>query len=117
MLSMENLWSAACSGDEDALRDYYGHGGEVGRRYDRFGKSHSLIAGALRNGNTDTALYLLSAGETLQEQEVPEFLTRLLQLATAADNLVSFFNYHNKNITRGQEDMIDKLSDALHQVH
>ena len=41
---------------------------------------------------------------------------RVKQLVTAAENLVSYFQYHNKNITKKQEDMIDILSDALHNM-
>lgn len=73
LFTIDELWSMACNNEKKNLRRYYEAGGEINRRYKAFGENHSLIMGALRNGNTDTALYLLSVGETVERSEVSEF--------------------------------------------
>lgn len=70
--SIEDLWEAACSGDIDTLKAYYKNGGEKNRRFEKFGKKHSLVAGAIRNGESETVKYLLSVGETTESHEAME---------------------------------------------
>ena len=70
--TIEELWMAACSGDMETLKDYYKNGGEVNRRYSKFGINHSLIAGAYRNGNFAIVSYLYEVGETPEEHEKQE---------------------------------------------
>lgn len=70
--NINELWEAACSGDVEALKAYYTNGGEINRRYYRFGKYHSLIAGAYRNGNFATVKYLYEVGEIPEEHEKQE---------------------------------------------
>ena len=69
---IESLWSLACSGDIDSLRDYYNNGGITNLRYNRFNTEYSLIAGALSNRQYDTIDYLLSVGETVTDEEFKE---------------------------------------------
>lgn len=70
--TIDELWMAACSGDMETLKAYYTNGGEVNRRYSKFGRNHSLIAGAYRNGNFATVSYLYEVGETPEEHEKSE---------------------------------------------
>lgn len=74
-LSIDELWTAACSGDLQTLQNYYNAGGEPNRRYERFGKEHSLIAGACRNEYMMVVNYLYSYGERPLPHEESEILT------------------------------------------
>ena len=113
-LTIDELWMAACTGDNETLETYYENGGETNRRYSKFGKFHSLIAGAYRNGNLDTVDLLQSYGEMPEERERHE-LKELYYRAVvkAAENLVNYMRYHNKNLTKKQEEMIENLADAM----
>ena len=113
-LELYDLWIAACSGDNDELEKYYENGGEINRRYSKFGKSHSLIAGAYRNGNLDTVELLQKYGETPEEHERDE-LKELYYRAvmSAAEKLVNYMRYHNKNLTKKQEYLIDDLAAVM----
>lgn len=76
--TIEQLWSAACSGDIDTLKQYYRHESDViNRRYSKFKREHSLIMGAFRNRQFEIVDYLLSVGETVTEQEEEEILKEL----------------------------------------
>ena len=70
--SIYELWLASCSGDMETLTEYFSNGGMLNRRYNKFGKNHSLIAGAYRNGNIETVEYLLDIGESIEEDEQQE---------------------------------------------
>lgn len=70
--TIDELWMAACSADMKTLKEYYTNGGEVNRRYTKFGRNHSLIAGAYRNGNFDVVRYLYGVGEMPEEHEKSE---------------------------------------------
>ena len=110
-----NLWEAACSGDTDKLSEYYRNGGIPNRRYKAFGKFHSLIAGALRNGNFETVKYLLMQGETVNgEYERCELNTYYQQeLIRAAKNLTNYYCCHNKNLTNKQYEFFDNLAEIV----
>ncbi|MBR5286205.1 MAG: hypothetical protein IKU30_04840 [Clostridia bacterium] len=69
---IDTLFTAACCGDIPTLKNYFEHGGVTNRRYNRFRKDHSLIAGALRNNEAPTVFYLIKQGETVEPDEVPE---------------------------------------------
>ena len=113
-LTIDELWMAACSGDNTTLENYYDNGGEINRRYFKFGKSHSLIAGAYRNGNFETVELLQKYGEQPEDHERDE-LKELYYRAVmrAAENLVDYMRYHNKNLTKKQENLIDELAAAM----
>ncbi len=70
--TIDELWMAACSGDIETLREYYGNGGKENRRYNKFLVNHSLIAGAYRNGQIETVKYLYSIGEIPEAHEMDE---------------------------------------------
>ena len=112
---IEILWGAACSGEIDTLKAYYENGGKVNRRYFKFGIAHSLIAGALRNGQTETVKYLQSRGESVASVTEHSELRGLYLnvLIEAAENLVDYFKYHNKNTTKAQDEKIDDLAEIL----
>lgn len=113
-LTIDELWMAACSGDNTTLENYYDNGGEINRRYFKFGKSHSLIAGAYRNGNFETVELLQKYGEQPEDHERDE-LKELYYRAVmrAAENLVNYMRFHNKNLTKKQENLIDELAAAM----
>ena len=75
---IEKLWEAACSGDIDTLKHYYGvESNVINARYLKFGKEHSLIMGAFRNDQFETVDYLVSVGGTVTEEEKEEMETEL----------------------------------------
>ena len=117
-MTIETLWDAACSGKTEVLKKHYENGGEIGLRYPAFGSDNSLIAGAYRNGRFDTVRYLVEVGETIQPFENDVDLNKLFaeDIFSAAENLVSYFRYHNKNITKAQEEKIDALENALRMI-
>lgn len=113
-LTIDELWMAACSGDNTTLENYYDNGGEINRRYFKFGKSHSLIAGAYRNGNFETVELLQKYGEQPEEHERDELNGLYFQhVMSAAEKLIDYMRYHNKNLTKKQEEMIDALAAAM----
>lgn len=71
-MDIEKLWESACCGENDKLKEYYENGGKINRRYRAFGKTHSLIAGAYRNGNLDTVDLLYKYGERPEAHEMDE---------------------------------------------
>lgn len=117
-MTIKKLWDAACCGKTDVLKRHYENGGEIGLRYPAFGSKHSLIAGAYRNGNFDTVRYLIEVGETIEPFEKDVDLNKLFaeDIFRAAENLISYFKYHNKNITKAQEGKISDLEDALRLI-
>lgn len=89
-MNMDKLWGYACSGESENLKEYYENGGETNRRYFKFNRYHSLIAGAYRNGNIETVKYLVSVGETItaeEETEIRGFLNRMDKSKLFVDNL------------------------------
>ena len=71
--TIKTLWIAACSGDIDTLCNHFSeYPHSVNKRYKAFGREHSLIMGAYRNGNYDVVDYLISIGETITDEEKSE---------------------------------------------
>ena len=109
------LWTMACNGQTEKLKKYYENGGKTGCRYNKF-VTHSLIAGAWRNRQYDTVKYLVQVGETIEPHETVEIDFQKLFLSDirmAAENLVEYFKYHNKNLTKEQEGKVAALSEVL----
>ena len=70
----EYLWSDVCSNRLDKVKAYFERpNAQVNRRYNRFNMEHSLIMGALRNGNLEMVDLLRSFGETILDDEQNEF--------------------------------------------
>lgn len=117
-LTIEELWIAACSGDNDTLSDYYAEGGEPNRRYHKFGSDHSLIAGAYRNNQMETVDFLLDMGETIldhERTELKEVYYRAVVLA--ATRLVNYTKNINYNLSEKQKGYIGDLAVALYELN
>lgn len=71
--ALELAWDAACRGKIDRLKMLYDKGFKPNQRYKAFNRVHSLIMGALRNGEFDTVDFLKSQGETIRKDEVAEY--------------------------------------------
>lgn len=71
--SIDDLWTYACGGEIDKLKEYYDNGGKPNRKYHRFDHDHSLIMGALRNAEYETVDFLKQNGETISPEEEYEF--------------------------------------------
>lgn len=77
---MEELWTAVCSGDLPAVTEYFENGGEVNNRYFRFDEDHSLIMGAVRNGQVEMVRLLRSYGEEIAPYEEAEYQSKMATL-------------------------------------
>lgn len=93
--NVKNLWSLACSGDIDSLREYYESGGDVNLRYNRFNTEYSLIMGALSNRQYDTIDYLLSVGETVTDEEFKE-IEYLVRRQNVLREIYKSYQKHSK---------------------
>ena len=76
----EQLFGLACSGNIKALEDYWNGEGDLHVTYQKFGKEHSLIMGALRNNQFETVEYLINVGETITDEEKEQILTELKRI-------------------------------------
>lgn len=79
-ISIDELWSWACNGETEKLKEYYDNGGSVNNRYFKFGDLHSLIMGAFRNNQFDTVEYLMSVGEEITPKEYDAMQTEMQKL-------------------------------------
>ena len=68
----EQLFGLACSGNIEALEDYWNKQGNLNVTYERFGNKHSLIMGAFRNQQYDTVRWLKNHGCRLTDEEQKE---------------------------------------------
>ena len=118
-MTIEKLWEYTCSGENEKLQEYYNNGGETNRRYKAFGKFHSLIAGTYRNGNTETVLLLIDNGETILESEKEEIKLiniYMENLMMVIDDVIGYFDYHNKNLTKAQDWKLDELREIYRKI-
>jgi len=67
-----NIWTAACNGNIKFIDEYFHNGGEVNKRVNLFNVNHSLIMGALRNKDYETAALLYDYGERVTKEEEKE---------------------------------------------
>lgn len=86
--NVEQLFGLACSGNIKALEDYWNGEGDLNVTYERFGKEHSLIMGAFRNQQYDTARWLRNHGCRLTEEEQDEINMEYYRIKTI-ENLAS----------------------------
>lgn len=111
---ISDLWTAVCNDDRDYMTQYYSNGGEPNRRYCAFRRNNSLIMGAFRNRNYEMVKLLQENGETVEPYEAEEFAPYCnYELADAAQKLVDYFSYHNKNLTKAQNELLENLTEAL----
>lgn len=117
-MNIEELWIAACSGDLTTLRSYYSGVCELNRRYNKFGKQHSLIAGAYRNNQMETVDFLLDMGETVMEHERTELKEVYYRaVVLAATRLVNYTKNINYNLSEKQKGYIGDLAVALYELN
>lgn len=69
MINFEKVFLAVCQGDNKILNDYISKGGDINRRFSKFGREASLLAAAHRCGHKETKKYLLEKGATLTKEE------------------------------------------------
>ena len=72
--TIEKAWDFACSGklqELEMMLDNYDYN-FINWRYKKFGKSHSIIMGAFRNGNFDIVEMLIDEGGKITSDEVSE---------------------------------------------
>lgn len=83
-MTVDKLFSYACSGKIKALKNYYDNGGEINQRLPSpFNTSEiSLIMGAFRNNQFETVDYLLSVGETVTDEERADISRELKRIET-----------------------------------
>ena len=86
--NIEQLFGLACSGNIKALEDYWNGEGDLNVTYERFGKKHSLIMGAFRNQQYDTANWLRNHGCRLTDEEQEEINLEYYRIKTI-ENLAS----------------------------
>ena len=94
------MWSAACSNYIGEIKRYFEGGAQPNRRWEAFGSEHSLIMGALRNGNLEAVKVLKSFGETIMDSEREEY-----------NDLLNHFREFPKGIRHGSVKDIDALTE------
>lgn len=83
MINIEKLFSYACSGDIEKLKEYYQSEEAVtGRTLRQFGKEHSLVMGAFRNDQFETVEFLLEMGEAPTAEEKEQVKRELMRWET-----------------------------------
>lgn len=112
--ALNNIWGLVCEGD-NRLEDirYIFESGLLKPnefRYDRWGAKHSLIMGALRNGNYKTAELLKSLGEKILKSEVEEYKD-LMARKVYSDETTRDALDEDKIIAKFQDD------DQVHEIH
>lgn len=107
-ITIEKLWGYACSGKRKQLQEYYDNGGQVNRKYHRFGKDHSLAMGAFRNGRHKTFMCLLANGEILSKEEAIEMYATIIENVKKRTP----FTEKDKNKVTELQSFIEQLSQS-----
>lgn len=79
-MTAEKLFELACAGKIETLRELYQNGQRIDVTHEKFGKEHSLIMGAFRNRQWDTARWLLGSGAKLTLAERVEINDRYQEM-------------------------------------
>ncbi len=79
-MTAEKLFELACAGEIETLRGLYQNGQRLDVTHEKFGKEHSLIMGAFRNRQWDTARWLLGSGAKLTLEERAEINDRYQEM-------------------------------------
>ena len=79
-MTAEKLFELACAGETEALRELYHSGQRLDVTYEKFGREHSLIMGAFRSQQWDTARWLLVSGAKLTLAEQAEISDRYQEM-------------------------------------
>lgn len=97
MLSTNQLFGLACSGNIKALKEYWEDGGDLNITYERLGKEHSLIMSAFRNQQYDTARWLKNHGCRLTDEEQDEINIEYMRVKTIVFLASDIFKGENTN--------------------
>lgn len=79
-MTAEKLFELTCAGEIETLRGLYQNGQRLDVTHEKFGKEHSLIMGAFRNRQWDTARWLLGSGAKLTLEERAEINDRYQEM-------------------------------------
>lgn len=79
-MTAEKLFELACAGEIETLRGLYQNGQRLDVTHEKFGEEHSLIMGAFRNRQWDTARWLLGSGAKLTLEEWAEINDRYQEM-------------------------------------
>ena len=77
-VTVDKFWEYVCAGNDDMVLDICKNDQVPTEFYHRFGRDHSYIMGAIRNGNYSTAKILLTFGGTLANGEGEELALMLI---------------------------------------
>ena len=108
------MWSAACCGDNDTIKSYFENGGKPNRRYRRFGRLHSLIAGAYRNKQMETVQLLYDYGEKPLESEYNEigYIPGYAVMITRYGGLIEYVRAVTESAANDIFKLFSKLPDS-----
>lgn len=76
----QEFWELVCSAEDDKVRSILTSGRAPVELYTAFGRKHSYLMGAIRNGNWTTARLLLNFGVKFAPYEAEELAERLITL-------------------------------------
>ena len=78
-VSPQQFWEFVCSAEDDKVIEVLKRDMAPRELYHRFGKDHSYIMGAIRNGNWSTAKILLAFGVEFAPNEASELAYMLIR--------------------------------------
>lgn len=96
LTNTEQLFGLACSGNINALEEYWNEEGDLNVTYEKFGKKHSLIMGAFRNQQYSTVDWLKNHGceLTYEEQyEIDMEYTRVKTIELLASDTLKYLSH------------------------
>ena len=80
VVSPQEFWELVCSAEDAKVRAILTKGRAPAELYTAFGRKHSYLMGAIRNGNWTTARLLLTFGVKFAPYEAEELAERLITL-------------------------------------
>lgn len=80
VVTTQQFWELVCSARDKEVRDILTSGRAPAELYTAFGRKHSYLMGAIRNGNWTTARLLLNFGVKFAPYEAEELAERLITL-------------------------------------
>ena len=91
-MTAEKLFELACAGETEALRELYHSGQRLDVTYEKFGREHSLIMGAFRSRQWDTARWLLNSGAQPTPAEQAEINDQYQEMRLIEEMQENFIN-------------------------
>ncbi len=80
VVTPQEFWELVCSAEDAKVREILTKGRAPAELYTAFGRKHSYLMGAIRNGNWTTARLLLTFGVKFAPYEAEELAERLITL-------------------------------------